>query len=280
MFKKTVLAALLAAPLSALALPTTFSDVSLGGSNTVTFDQLQISGGGSTIVLTDSNFNGALDIGDTFVETGLIAGVGFTDTLGNPIPNTGLNVTGGYELWAVFDPLVGFVSGATFGSVGPLTVQTFTVNFTMPSRVSIFYDTGIGGGYNAGTSDLIGLATMPTASSFCTVTRVSGLGAPQETGSCVLEFQFDAAGVTAPGVWTRDGVDIGDLSGVNLRVDINVDRFSPAFFSPFYSEIGGTQVVNIDHNGSAQFLPEPGSLALVGLGLFGAAALRRRKQQA
>jgi len=255
MFKKTLLAAALAAPLSAFAFATTFNDSAVGGNNTVTFGQLQISGGGSSITLTDANLNGLLDGGDTFVETGLIAGVSFTDMASNPIPASSSGLTTEYEIWAVFSPLVGYVSAA---AVNPGVLESYAATFVSPSTVTIYYDTTVGGGFNMGTSSVVGVASNP-ASSVCNVASI--FGGAVETGSCILNFRFDDGPYT--GMWVGPGgVDVADLENAWLRVDMNIDDFTPNFFQPTFSAPGGTQTIGINHNGSASFVPEPGRARL------------------
>lgn len=260
MFKKTLIALALAAPLSAFAALTTFSDVPMGGSKTIAFDQIQISGGNSQVILTDFNGNGVVDAGDTFVENGLVAGFGFTDINGDPINNSGLNQAGGYQLFAVFNPLAGMV---TFAAPG-----FYQVGFGGVSGFTLYYDTDLTAGLQMGTSTVIGQGTNGAGN--CVVAQaING-------GACVLGFDFDDAAVSKAGVFTSGGIDLG-LLNAGVRVDMNVDRILPTFFSPTYAVAGGTQERFLDHNGSASFVvPEPSSLALLALGGL-AGLIRRRK---
>ena len=160
------------------------------------------------------------------------------------------------------------ISGAASGS----GFDSYTASFVAPSFVTIYYDTNVSDGLTAGSA-AIGTASLPTSGSTCVVSSIPSAGI--ETGACVLNFVFDAASVTAPGVWTAMGQDLGLLPGVKMRVDMNVDNFTdpfnpsgPGFFSPTFASAGGTQTRLIDHNGSASFVPVPASLALLGLSLI------------
>ncbi|MBN8281784.1 PEP-CTERM sorting domain-containing protein [Zoogloea sp.] len=265
MLKKTLVGLALAAPLFAFAAPTTFSNVPLGGAKTFDFEQIQISGGNSAVTLTDANMNGVLDAGDTFVETGLVAGVGFTDSLGNVLIDTGLNSSGGYQLFAVFNPLGGQVIAG--GAIAP-GIFSYVVGFAGTSGFDLYYDTDLSAGLQG--SNIIGRGSNGRGT--CSVNSIS------QSGDCVLTFDFDAAAVSAAGVFTQMGVDIGTLDA-SVRVDMNVDAINPSFFSPTYSVVGGTQNRSLNHNGSASFtVPEPSSLAL--LGLAGLAGMARRRKAA
>lgn len=202
---------------------------------------------------------GVIGAADSFVEFGITSAINFqNNNINIPIPTTGLGIN--YELLAQF----------TLKGIASIVGTNVVVNFFpgSGSTASIYYDEILNNAIDGAT--IIGQLTK--ASGDCVFTGAVFFA----EGSCKINFAFDDAAVSDPGVWTYMSGDLGDRK-TTLTLDINghdIKTSSPLPLYPASGVIAGT----LQHDGTATFgVPEPGTIAIMGLGLLGLAGFARRR---
>jgi hypothetical protein len=256
--KKLAALTLLGATASASASVVTVDD----GTNSQTFDQLVVTTQGDSTI-TQTYVDG---VNDPFVELGLTAVATFKQdgsTVG--FPNT-------FDL--IFDVnLVGTAATTDLGG----GVFDIDVNFGPGSTAVFKHDDVAFGGLNGTVTDI---ANLSNAMGGCDLqVDVTDIDGSNNEGTCNIRFDFDA--LLAGWFETSWGDDFTALTSqpyIDFALDIDITSYVPVFTGPGGSPVAGDiTTIEVQHDGSAVIsVPEPASIAILGLGLLGLAGARRR----
>jgi len=252
---------------------------SVNNNSTGWFDALQFTYDSET-EFTDFNNDGVLSAGDTFAAN---AGMALATTFGSLNNSRGTNLNGGF-----------FPGGNGFADFGNGAGNGWAITFGITNLTGQVNANGTLG-YNTGT---ISMYFYEFAGILPAATDISG--------DLVHLFDMDITTGFTDGDSTNFNGDIsnfgmGNVNGVaagsvfniaygggpttfanaaalpgGLFFDISNDTQGSLFQN--YAAVGGTQTVLGQHEGSVAYsVPEPTTLAILGLGLLGFAGTRRSK---
>lgn len=272
---------LLTTTITALALGiTSQATLANGIATTITYDDGTISTAPitelnfnyqSNSTITDSDGNGFLSAGDSIDSIG--GAELYNDVVGSALDLSELNAALANN----------FISGSTPFLALPISgynskwAMTFSLNNLSGTFNGSVFD------YTSGEIDVYGLYSSTTDfvyDSFESLFTISIDGTTTIAGDInytgtITDVGSDYFTQTQNG--ETFGVTLGDIGGTTF-VNIDQNAFGSSI-SPVFAAAGGTQNTGITgHDGTITFsVPEPASIAILGLGLLGFAGARRRK---